>query len=429
MSTLKVNEVRHLSNSGSANIVLEANSNTNLQTTGTKALSVDGTLTVTGLTTLAGDTVVGDATTDSLSLISTVSGFNNFSGFTGEIRMYAGNAAGNAPPAGWLYCNGNSIAQDNATSQESWDAPNTPTSATHQGAIYNALFNLLKESNDWGNAVGAVWGTNKIKLPDFRSRSPVGVGTGAAYTITNGTDSVALTVLALSDVSGAQNHVLVTGEIPAHLHGATSAAPTNSSLHTVATAFAGALTGTIPAHSHTVVDHVHTTGAHTHGAAAGTSGSTVPGVTGSTTPGAGGTQSASHTHTLQSSVSSWAGGGSYASTGTHIGNAQTAPQSGTQSASHTHTGAAHTHTSAAHTHTTPATTTNSQSSSNTGSSGAQTSSEQALANVTFNDSTPTLTSTVTMGVHTHTITTTNTGGGGAHNNISPLIAVNFIIKV
>jgi microcystin-dependent protein len=426
MSTLKVNEVRHLSNTGSANIVLESNSNTNLQTTGTKALSVDGTLTVTGLSTLNGDTVVGNATTDSLSLISTVSGYNNFSGFTGEIRMYAGNAAGNAPPAGWLYCNGNSIALDSTTSNESWEG--SSSAATHQGSTYQALFNLLKESNDWGNAVGAVWGTNKIKLPDFRSRSPVGVGTGAAYTITNGTDSVALTVRALGDTTGAQNHVLVTAEIPAHLHGATSAA-TTSGYDTVATVFAGALTGTIPAHSHTVVDHVHTTGSHTHGVPAGTSGSTTPGVTGN--------QSASHTHTgaahthaLQSYVSSWSGGGSYAATGTHIGNLQSQQYSGsttpgaggTQSASHTHT-------SAAHTHTTPASTTNSQSSSNTGSSGAQTSSEQALASVTFNDSTPTLTSTVTPGGHTHTIATTNTGGGGSHNNISPLIAVNFIIKV
>ena len=426
MSTLKVNEVRHLSNTGSANIVLESNSNTNLQTTGTKALSVDGTLTVTGLSTLNGDAIVGNATTDTLSLISTVSGFNNFSGFTGEIRMYAGNAAGNAPPSGWLYCNGDTIALNSTTSNESWE--NTLTATTHQGSIYNALFNLLKESNDWSNAVGAVWGANKVKLPDFRSRSPVGVGTGAAYTITNGTDSVALTVRALGDTTGAQNHVLVTGEIPAHLHGATSAA-TTSGYDTVATVFAGALTGTIPAHSHTVVDHVHTTGAHTHGAAAGTSGTKTADTSGLPDPAVTSGQSVAHTHTLQSSTSSWAGGSAWGGTGTHQGNAQTPPQSGTQSADHTHTLNNHRHSIGAHSHTTPATTTNSQSSSNTGSSGAQTSSTQALASVTFNDSTPTLTSTVTPGGHTHTIATTNTGGGGAHNNISPLIAVNFIIKV
>ena len=252
MSTIKVNEVRHLSNTGSANIVLESNSNINLQTTGTKALSVDGTLSVTGLTTLNGDTVVGNASTDTVSLISTISGYNNFSGFTGEIRMYAGNAAGTAPPQGWLYCNGDTIGQ-NATG-----------SPDHQSATYQDLFNLLKASNDWGNSSSAVWGTNAINLPDFRSRSPVGIGTGAANAIGTGSDSVALTVRALGDTTGAQNHVLTTAEIPAHLHGATSQAAT-ANYDTVATVVASAITATIPAHSHTVVDHVHTTGGHTHG--------------------------------------------------------------------------------------------------------------------------------------------------------------------
>ena len=421
MSTLKVNEVRHLSNSGSANIVLESNSNTNLQTTGTKALSVDGTLTVTGLSTLNGDAIVGNATTDTLSLISTVSGFNNFSGFTGEIRMYAGNAAGNAPPSGWLYCNGDTISDvDNG--------------GDHTSGTYNALFNLLKESGDWTNSVSANWDSETVKLPDFRTRSPVGVGTGAAFAITPGTDSIALTVRALSDVSGAEKHVLTVAELAVHTHGATSATPTaaqTTTPNTVATVFAGDLTGTIPGHTHTlaVVDHVHTTGAHTHGAAAGTSGTKTADTSGLPDPAVTSGQSVAHTHTLQSSTSSWAGGSAWGGTGTHQGNAQTPPQSGTQSADHTHTLNNHRHSIGAHSHTTPATTTNSQSSSNTGSSGAQTSSTQALANVTFNDSTPTLTSTVTPGGHTHTIATTNTGGGGAHNNISPLIAVNFIIKV
>jgi len=423
MSTLKVNEVRHLSNTGSANIVLESNSNTNLQTTGTKALSVDGTLTVTGLSTLNGDAVVGNATTDSLSLISTVSGFNNFSGFTGEIRMYAGNAAGNAPPAGWLYCNGDSIALNSTTSNESWE--NTLTAATHQGSIYNALFNLLKESNDWSNAVGAVWGANKVKLPDFRSRSPVGVGTGAAYTITNGTDSVALTVRALGDTTGAQNHVLITGEIPAHLHGATSAA-TTSGYDTVATVFAGALTGTIPAHTHTgVVDHTHTL-AHTHGAPALTTNSQGSSNTGDTDPAITITDPG-HVHQIDATYS-WGSQTHYRpewGPGPSTFNVAVSSQTTGITANQ----ATHHHTTGAHSHTTPATTTNSQSATTTSSDGAVTLSTQALANVTFNDSTPTLTSTVTPGGHTHTIATTNTGGGGSHNNISPLIAVNFIIKV
>jgi len=413
MSTLKVNEVRHLSNTGSANIVLESNSNINLQTTGTKALSVDGTLTVSGLTTLNGDAVFGNATTDTVSLISTISGFNNFSGFTGEIRMYAGNAAGNSPPAGWLYCNGDTIGLDSTGSPD------------HTSSAYQALFNLLKESNDWGNASSAVWGTNAVKLPDFRSRAPVGVGTGAANTITNGTDSVALTVRALSDVSGAQNHVLVTAEIPAHLHGATSQSAGTNNPDTVVTVFDGALTGTIPAHTHTgVVDHTHTL-AHTHGVPQRTTDSQSSSTTSSTDPAITVTDPG-HTHDVNV-YNEWNSGPSY---GIAFDNGPLAGQVAMNSST---TGisanqSAHTHTHA-HTHTTPASTTNSQSATTTSSDGAVTLSTQAEASVTFNDSTPALTSTLTPGGHTHTIATTNTGGGGAHNNISPLIAVNFIIKV
>ena len=413
MSTLKVNEVRHLSNTGSANIVLESNSNINLQTTGTKALSVDGTLTVTGLTTLNGDAVFGNATTDTVSLISTISGFNNFSGFTGEIRMYAGNAAGNSPPAGWLYCNGDTIGLDSTGSPD------------HTSSTYQALFNLLKESNDWGNASSAVWGTNAVKLPDFRSRAPVGVGTGAANTITNGTDSVALTVRALGDTSGAQNHVLVTGEIPAHLHGATSQSAGTNNPDTVVTVFDGALTGTIPAHTHTgVVDHTHTL-AHTHGVPQRTTDSQSSSTTSSTDPAITVTDPG-HIHDV-AVYNEWNSGPSYGiafDNGPYAGDVNT--NSGSTGISADQATHSHTH---AHTHTTPASTTNSQSATTTSSDGAVTLSTQAEASVTFNDSTPALTSTLTPGGHTHTIATTNTGGGGAHNNISPLIAVNFIIKV
>ena len=408
MSTLKVNEVRHISNTGTANIVLESNEDTNLQTTSTKGLSVDGTLTVSGVATLNGNTVVGNASTDTMVLTSTVSGFNNFSGFTGEMRMYAGNAAGNSPPAGWLYCNGDTISQTTGNGGNHYNADG-------KGNDYQSLFNLLKASNDWGNASSAVWGTNTVKTPDFRARTPVGVGTGAANAIGTGSDTAALTVRALGDTTGAENHILVTNEIPAHLHGATSVTAA-----TGVTAALAAITVTQPTHTHTL--------AHTH--------AIDPPSTTTNSTGA-------HTHTLQSSTSSWSGGTAYGSTGTHQGNAQTPPQSGTQSADHTHTLNNHRHSIGAHSHTTPATTTNSQSSSNTGDGGAQTQTTSpnpasGTQSVTFSAVRPTLTSTVTTGAHTHTITTTNATTGGAtpvvaantaHNNISPLIAVNFIIKV
>ena len=68
MSTLKVIEVRHLSNSGTENIKLESNGTTNLQATSTLGLNVVGTLDVSGLTTLEGNVVIGDATTDTVDL-------------------------------------------------------------------------------------------------------------------------------------------------------------------------------------------------------------------------------------------------------------------------------------------------------------------------------------------------------------------------
>ena len=152
MSTLKVNEVRHLSNSGTANIVLESNATTNLQATSTLGLTVTGTLTTSGVATFNGNVVIGNANTDTLTLTSKVSGSNNYSGFTGEIRMYAGNAAGDDPPDGWLYCNGNTIGQ---------------TSGNHTGTELQNLFNLLSASALWGNSGSEAWASATVKLPDF----------------------------------------------------------------------------------------------------------------------------------------------------------------------------------------------------------------------------------------------------------------------
>ena len=399
MSTLKVNEVRHLSNTGSANIVLESNSNINLQTTGTKALSVDGTLTVTGLTTLNGDTVVGNATTDTVSLISTISGFNNFSGFTGEVRMYAGNAAGNAPPAGWLYCNGNSIALDSTTSNESWEA--SSSAANHQGSIYQALFNLLKESNDWDNASGAVWGTNKVRLPDFRSRSPVGVGTGAANTIGNGADSVALTVRALGDTGGGQSHTLVTGEIPAHNHAATSGSSVTGSTATT-TLDIGAY---VPNHVHTQA-HTHNSAAHVH------SGSSLS----TSDPG-------NHNHSNGSYNLLLKNNGT--ETVQYVDNSSEPNliRSGAIQAA-----GAHTHSISGNTgSTTPGVT----GGVNTANTGNPTSATTAIAftEADHTGSTPLATTALSSSAHTHAIPATNTGGGGAHTILSPIIAVNYIIKV
>ena len=373
MSTLKVNEVRHISNTGTANIVLESNEDTNLQTTSTKGLSVDGTLTVTGVATLNGNTVVGNASSDTMVLTSTVSGFNNFSGFTGEMRMYAGNAAGNAPPAGWLYCNGDTISQTTGNGGDHYNADG-------KGNDYQALFNLLKATSDFGNSSSAAWGTNTVKVPDLRSRSPVGIHTGAANSITAG-----LTARTLGDAVGTETHALVTAELPAHLHGATSVTAT-----TGITASLAAITATQPIHTHTLV--------HTHAV-------DPP----NTTSGAG----TSHTHAgtgaedykyLMRRMDD--GRGTVSVDNVTVGEVEL-QASGTMSAE------------SAHTHDVNI------ASFTSGAASATTTSEAGNNTITVNSPS----TTISDSGHTHTITTTNTGGGTAHTNLSPIIAVNYIIKV
>ena len=242
MSTLKVTELRHLSNSGTANVVLESNATTNLQATSTLGLTVNGTLTVSGVSTFNGNVVVGNASTDTVTLTSTVSGSANFSGFTGEIRMYAGNAAGDSPPAGWLYCNGDEISQTSGNGGDHHNSDGT-------GNDYEALFNLLKASADWGNTGSLTWGANVVKVPDFRTRSPVGVHTGAANTIGSG-----LTSRTLSDTAGTETHEITVAQMPTHTHVMTCASANTS------------VTGTM-AHTH-AIDPPNTTtsssGSHTH---------------------------------------------------------------------------------------------------------------------------------------------------------------------
>ena len=370
MSTVKVNEVRHLSNSGTANIVLESNATTNLQATSTLGLTVTGTLTVSGLSTFNGNVVIGNATTDTLDLQSKVTGFNNFSGFTGEIRMYAGNAAGDDPPDGWLYCNGDTISQLTGHG-------GTHYNADGKGNDYQPLFNLLKESSDWGNSSGSTWGANTVKTTDFRSRAPVGIHTGAATSITAG-----LTSRTLSDAVGTETHALVTAELAAHTHSS------------VIVASATGQTINNPTHTHTVPS--------------GTSGSTTPGVTGG--PSNNTTSSGSpHTHAGSGAEDyKWLlrkmndGRRSPGVTDTTIGEPDLLG-TGTMyiESAHTHTMQSHTHTSAAHTHSTPGSTTSATAPS-----------------ITLTDPN-----------HTHTLTAASTGSGTAHTNLSPIIAVNYIIKV
>ena len=363
MSTVKVNEVRHLSNSGTANIVLESNATTNLQATSTLGLTVTGTFTVSGVSTFNGNTVVGNASTDTMLLTSTVSGFNNFSGFTGEIRMYAGNAAGDDPPDGWLYCNGDTI------SETSGDG-GTHYNADGKGNDYQPLFNLLKASSDWGNSSGASWGTNTVKTPDFRSRSPVGIHTGAATSITAG-----LTARTLSDAVGAETHALTIAELATHTHVTTAAGASTGQT----------ASGTQPTHTHTGPSHTHTGPSHSHSATFS------------------GNAMGTHYHGtgLDPSLYSTYDGGSASQSGAggYVNKRTSADSAGTPAGS---------------------------VSVSAGGPGATGSSGTGATSASGNDS---VTVSLTDPGHTHVMTTANTGSGTAHTILSPIIAVNYIIKV
>ncbi len=89
--------------------------------------------------------------------------------YVGEIRMFAGNF----PPAGWMFCEGQLL----------------PISE------YEVLFNLI------GTTYGGD-GQNTFALPDLRGRLPVHMGSGFTLAQQGGLEDVTLTV----------------SQIPAHTH-------------------------------------------------------------------------------------------------------------------------------------------------------------------------------------------------------------------
>jgi microcystin-dependent protein len=104
---------------------------------------------------------------------------------TGTVLMWAAASA----PEGYLLCNGASLAR----------------------ASYPDLFSAI------GTTFGSVDGAS-FSLPDFRGRSPLGVGQGAG--LTNRT---------LAQQGGAETVTLATTEIPSHSHtGTTDSAGTHT---------------------------------------------------------------------------------------------------------------------------------------------------------------------------------------------------------
>ena len=130
---------------------------------------------------------------------------------TGDIKMRWSVTA----PTGWVRANGRTIGSVSSGATE------------RANADTEALFLLLwpdtslAVSGSRGGTAAGDWSANKtIALPDFRGRVPVGpdsFGNSAAGRITDAVLGADSDTLGLA--GGAQQHTLVTGELPAHTHG------------------------------------------------------------------------------------------------------------------------------------------------------------------------------------------------------------------
>lgn len=110
----------------------------------------------------------------------------------GTIWMYGGSAA----PSGWLICDGSSVSR----------------------STYSALFAVI--GTDYGTGLGDGL---TFTVPDFRSRVPVGVGTGVGGGATGTTGSKptggsTLLEWVRGKWYGSDTHQLSTAEMPAHTH-------------------------------------------------------------------------------------------------------------------------------------------------------------------------------------------------------------------
>lgn len=233
--TIKLDTVTHPSNSGTANQTLDSSGQTSFPTVDINGGSIDNT-TIGGSTSAAGtfttvtsptiqptsgqplllknsggsvnaitvdtsghvtvannfiangDTTIGNASSDTLTITATASGSANFSGLTGEIRMYGGTSE----PAGWKFCNFQTL------NTYTFRALHAVISNTYGGTAFNA--GVTDQS-------GA---TTTFNVPDMRGRVPVGVNSSSSLTNRG--------AKAIGSSGGADTHQLSTNELAQHNH-------------------------------------------------------------------------------------------------------------------------------------------------------------------------------------------------------------------
>lgn len=168
-----------------------------------------------------GDTVIGDADTDTLTLKAATNGLSSdaggttgankfYAGLAGEIKMFAGSSL----PAGWLWCDGAEYIKTDYAELY-----------TAIGDIYNATANSTSSSL-YGNYIS---NSSYFRVPDLRGRAPVGTGQGydSSDSSITGVDvggdestdvTTKLTTRTLGQYGGGEEHTLSADESGAGPH-------------------------------------------------------------------------------------------------------------------------------------------------------------------------------------------------------------------
>jgi len=157
-------------------------------------VGTDGSVTLANNITVSGNSTVGDASTDTMTINATADGSNNRSGITGEIRMFSTSSA----PSGWLVCDGSAI------NTYTYRVLHAVVSNTYGGTAYNA------------GVTDQPGATTTFTLPDFRGRTAIGVNDAARDADSAGT--FARGIKTLAGTGGADSHKITEGELPPHSH-------------------------------------------------------------------------------------------------------------------------------------------------------------------------------------------------------------------